>query len=193
MVKRLFAGCLFLLVLGITLIPPRSVGAAPQPPRTPLAFAITQLRNRSTAGLSSACWGNIPIYSVANGRYAVAEIGYGGLANGMLRANATSVGPWELYTICYTGTYYTIQSQANNLYISAELGFGWGWYGLLRARATSVGSWERFNIVLVTNDTVAIQSQANNLYVSAELGYEQPWYGMMRARAPSIGLWELFK
>ncbi|WP_424887005.1 hypothetical protein [Streptomyces sp. XH2] len=38
------------------------------------------------------------ITSRANGRLVSAELGYGGDTYGMLRARATAVGPWELFT-----------------------------------------------------------------------------------------------
>jgi len=77
-----------------------------------------------------------------------AELGYTGDNYAMLRARATSIGPWEeFYTthgpclgLCMT----TIRSGANNLYVSAELGYTGDNYGMLRARTASAGPWENF-------------------------------------------------
>jgi hypothetical protein len=49
----------------------------------------------SAAALS--CDGPVFITSLANGRIVSAELGYGGGDNGMLRARATAIGPWEQF------------------------------------------------------------------------------------------------
>jgi hypothetical protein len=127
------------------------------------------------------------LYSEANHRYVSAELGYSGSDYAMLRARATSIGPWERFEICYTttyGTHFSFRSLANGLWVSAELGYGGSLYGMLRARAGSIGSWEKF---YGGNE---IQSEANWKWVSAELGYGGGYYAMLRARADSVGPWE---
>jgi hypothetical protein len=137
--------------------------------------------------------GETSFQSVVNGRYVSAELGYTGGNYGMLRARATSIGPWEKFEVCgytrdgYNIDYETIRSVANGRYVSAELGYTGGNYGMLRARATSIGPWEEFFTGMVD-----IQSISNGLYVSAELGYTGGNYGMLRARATSVGPWEEF-
>jgi len=91
----------------------------------------------------------ITLRSEANGLYVSAELGYTGTENGMqiygmLRARATSVGPWEEFQ-----TDNEALKAANYLYVTAELGYtgtynGMALNGMLRARATSIGPWEQF-------------------------------------------------
>ena len=139
-------------------------------------------------------WSGCTIYNyfgASNGKYVSAELGYGGNLNGMLRARASSPGPWETFRICTDGTAHWFNSQANGKYVSAELGRTGTDHGMLRARATSVGPWERFVIGRYGN-YVTIKSLANNRYVSAELGYGGVRAGMLRARATTVGPWEKF-
>jgi len=105
----------------------------------------------------------------------------------MLRARATVVGPWERFTLCYHGAYWTLRSNANGKYVSAELGYGGALNGVLRARATVVGPWEKF-----TFSQLWARSDANGKYVSAELGYGDALNGVLRARATVLGPWEKF-
>lgn len=86
----------------------------------------------------------IAFQSTANSRYVSAELGYTGGNYAMLRARATSIGPWEKFDInCFVAT-CTIKSLANGLYVSAELDYTGGNYAMLRARASSPGPWETF-------------------------------------------------
>jgi hypothetical protein len=130
---------------------------------------------------------DIALYSEANHRYVSAELGYTGSDYGMLRARATSIGPWERFEICYASASnfnFSLRSLANGRWVSAELGYTGSRYAMLRARAGSIGPWERFN---AGNE---LQSNANHRWVSTELGYTGSLYGMLRARAGSIGPWE---
>ncbi len=89
------------------------------------------------------------IINEANGRYVSAELGYTGGDYGMLRARATSLGPWEKFDIVRygpNGNMYYIRSKANGRYVSVELGYTGIKYAMLRARATSIGSWEKILI-----------------------------------------------
>jgi hypothetical protein len=146
-------------------------------------------QNRAAA----ACFGNVTITSLGNGRLVSAELGYTGANNGMLRARATAVGPWEVYTVCFNGSATTIQSQANGRFVSAELGYSGANNGMLRARATVVGPWEKFSIDSCGGNCVTIHSTANNRFTSAELGYSGANNGMLRARATVVGPWERFQ
>jgi hypothetical protein len=83
------------------------------------------------------------IRSVANGRYVSAELGWTGSSYGLLRARATTIGPWERFRIPATAL-TTIRSTANGRYVTAEVGWTGSSYGSLRARATAVGDWEYF-------------------------------------------------
>ena len=89
------------------------------------------------------------IMSEANGRWVSAEVSYTGSYTGMLRARATSVGPWEkfkIFRINGMGAYY-FKSTANNRYVSAEYGYTGVDHAMLRARATTVGTWEHFGFL----------------------------------------------
>jgi hypothetical protein len=83
------------------------------------------------------------IRSEANGRYVTAEISWTGSSNGLLRARATSVGPWEKFRIPNSAL-PTIYSLANNRYVTTEINWTGSGYGSLRARATVVGDWEYY-------------------------------------------------
>jgi hypothetical protein len=77
------------------------------------------------------------IYNEANGRYVSAEFGRTGGDHGMLRARATSVGPWEKFRVERWGpnpNMYTIRSLRNGRYVSTELGYG------------GVRKWEKYYI-----------------------------------------------
>jgi hypothetical protein len=91
------------------------------------------------------CWGvngndaNLAIRSLRNGKWVSAELGYGGVRYGMLRARASSIGPWETFNGALG-----LRNTRNWKYVSAELGYGGGLYAMLRARASSYGPWEHF-------------------------------------------------
>jgi hypothetical protein len=82
------------------------------------------------------------IRSVANGRYVTAEISWTGNRNGLLRARATSIGPWEQFRIPNGVSIVTLFSLANSRYVTVENGWTGDSYASLRARATAVGTWE---------------------------------------------------
>jgi hypothetical protein len=97
--------------------------------------------------------GYYAIQSFVNGRYVSAELGYArtDAHYGMLRARATSVGPWEKFRVLHTPgiDWNTVfQSVANNDYVSAEYGYSTDnpLYGMLRARATAIGPWEQYDL-----------------------------------------------
>jgi hypothetical protein len=130
---------------------------------------------------------------IANGRYVSTEIAWTGGAYARLRARATTVGPWEKYTLYASGSAWAIRSKANGRFVSAELGWTGNNYGLLRARATSIGPWERYSLLYnSTSRRYALRSMANGRYVAAELGFPQPFTGELRARSTAIGSWEQF-
>ncbi|MEV6487597.1 hypothetical protein AB0M20_03005 [Actinoplanes sp. NPDC051633] len=130
---------------------------------------------------------DVALFNEANRRWVSAEIGYAGSDNGMLRARATAIGPYERFEICYLSTdnyNFSLRSLANNRWVSAELGYTGSRYAMLRARATSIGPWEKFS------GYAEIQNSGNHRWVSAELGYSGSLNGMLRARAGTIGPWE---
>jgi hypothetical protein len=89
------------------------------------------------------------IWSRANRRYVSAEVSWSGDNYGLLRARATTVGPWEQFRIARgidAQGPITIWSVANGRYVSAEMAWSGDRSGLLRARATSAGPWEQFSI-----------------------------------------------
>jgi hypothetical protein len=149
----------------------------------PLAFA--------QPAQAASCITNFKIKSVANGDYASVELNYTGGDYGMLRARAGSAGPWETFTYCDYGSYFTLMSNANNDYVSAEVGDAGSRYGMLRARSASVGPWEKF-IKHSSSATWSFQSAANLDYVSVEMNYTGSLYGMLRARSSSPGPWEYY-
>jgi hypothetical protein len=152
----------------------------------------------ASAQVAPSCNTESYLISFANSTYVSSELGYGGDLYGMLRARASSPGPWENYRVCgrYEGSNKVnfISNEQNGRYVTAELGRTGVDYGMLRARATAVGPWEKFTITRwgPNPSMYTIRSQANGRYVSAELGYGGVRHGMLRARATSIGNWEKF-
>ncbi len=154
-------------------------------------YSLAEIVNR----LPPVATSSFVLRSAASGNtdYVSAELGYTGANYAMLRARATSQGPWEQWTLTpLANGNVALLSNANNLYVSAELGYTGSDYAELRARAWSIGPWEQFQLVWNGDGTYSLRSAANGDYVSAELGYTGANYGELRARATSIGSWERF-
>jgi hypothetical protein len=141
-----------------------------------------------------SCYNQESIESAQDLDWVSAELGYTGNDYAMLRARATTIGPWEQFSLCYdsTAAYWYIISDANGMYVSAEFGYTGNDYAMLRARSTSIGPWEKFTLtchVLPIGPQwsyLTIQSQVNGNYVSAQLGYTGSDYAMLRASAQSV-------
>ncbi|HEU4326902.1 MAG TPA: hypothetical protein VFS21_27430 [Roseiflexaceae bacterium] len=83
--------------------------------------------------------------SQQNGQYVVAELNYSGYSFGMLRANATQIGPWEEFHLhLQPDGWVVIQSRFTRAFVSAEAHYYGDQYGMLRARAYQLGPWELF-------------------------------------------------
>ena len=123
------------------------------------AFAAAPMPNLSDGSTQCAypppagwgCSGSIVIRSLDSRLYVSAELAYGGMYYGELRARATEIGPWELFDSYYLlgvaitqPDVHAYRSQANGLFVSTELNYRDSNYGMLRARATEIGPWERF-------------------------------------------------
>lgn len=171
-------------------------GFAQQPRRIESAAELRQLLGQEESSKVSkqatTCL-HVAFRSKANNRYVSAEFGWGGDDFGMLRARATSVGPWERFWLCAADQSYTIRADVGH-YVSAELGWGGDRYGMLRARAGMAGPWEVFDFWFSSpqENHWAISSKVGGRWVSAELGWGGDQYGMMRARGTDLGPWELF-
>lgn len=125
-----------------------------------------------------------------NGLYVSAEFGYGGNSFGLLRARATTVGPWEKFKLCHHQSpqpFYTLQSQANDLYVSVELGWAGESNALLRARSSSYGPWERFKPSVINN----IASEANGKLV--RLVNAAGYTNVLRANGTVVDRLNIFK
>jgi hypothetical protein len=147
----------------------------------------------TTAGSEWSCGAQGWFASRANGLYVSNEVSAPGAEKDMLRARATSVGPWEMFQFCgnaVTGA-VAIFADANVAWVSTELGYTGAAYAMLRARSFSIGAWEQYSLAGVEG-AFSIWSAANHLWVSAELGYSGGWSGMLRARSETIGPWESF-
>ena len=92
------------------------------------------------------CWGvnnnpgNLAIRSLANGKWVSAELGRTGNDYAMLRARASSIGPWETFN-GLSG----LRNSTNWKWVTAELGQTGSRDAMLRARANSYGPWEHFS------------------------------------------------
>jgi hypothetical protein len=114
---------------------------------TGIGYAELRARNTSVGPWErfEFCWrvGNNPaqvaIRSLANGKWVSAELGYSEPFYGMLRARASTIGPWETFNASVG-----LRNLANWKLVSAELGYTGGRNGMLRARASSFGPWESF-------------------------------------------------
>jgi hypothetical protein len=134
--------------------------------------------------------GTVSIVNAYTGLAVSAELGDVGIFNGMLRARATSVGPWEKFTMCMDDNHvFTLKSQANNLYVSTEEDYEGGYQYLLRARAAVVGGWELFVMYGVGGDTVEFTGSPG-YWVTSELGYSGSDQYLLRANRKSLGGWE---
>lgn len=142
------------------------------------------------------CFVNVSIQSNENGHFVSEEQGYTGANAHMLRARATSVGPWELYGECRDiNTFVTdIYSQEDNLYVSEEQGYTGANKYELRARASSVGPYETWYTAVdpCNGCDVLFVSGENANYVSEEQGYTGYNQYELRARAATAGPWESF-
>jgi hypothetical protein len=117
------------------------------------------------------CWSRVSIKSTFNNKYVSAELNETGDNYGMLRARATTVGPWETFTVCRDqDNFYTVMSSnANNMFVSTEKHDP---HRKLRAAATTAYGWEFF---LSPNNpgsgsTWFRELTSPQLYVSAKVG-----------------------
>ena len=90
----------------------------------------------------------VTLRSNVNGKYVSVEMNAPEPYKYMLRARATTVGPWEKFTKKNIGSGYQfyLVSQWNGRYVSVEKGYGGELNGLLRARAQAPGPWELFGV-----------------------------------------------
>jgi hypothetical protein len=139
----------------------------------------------------------VSFQSIANGKYVTAELGKVGTHYGMLRARATSVGPWELFKLCYhtDGGWFHIESWENKLFVRvhdfAEGRYQW----MLTASASSLSGAATFYRDTGSVGWSAFRYSATFKWVSTELSpqtYPPDELGMLRARANAIGPWEQF-
>src|SRR5579859_2547054 len=137
----------------------------------------------------------------ANSDYVSAELGYTGASYGMLRARATTIGPWEKFDFCYDATqgWWAISSDANGLYVTAQFGYAGASFGELTASSSIIGPYQKWVLGCVPGspvgpqiEFVTIQAQTNLNYVSTEIGYTGASYAMLRARAATAGPWEKY-
>jgi hypothetical protein len=173
----------------------RSAAVSPMMAKAEKAFRVLQSITNAPAD-TITCFNNVSIQSNENGHFVSEEQGYTGANAHMLRARATSVGPWELYTECRDeNTFATdILSQEDNLFVSEEQGYTGPNRYELRARASSVGPWETWFTAVdpCGGCNVLFVSGENGNYVSEEQGYTGSSQFELRARASVAGPWESF-
>jgi len=133
---------------------------------------------------------HVSIRSLAANRFVTAELGYGGADYGMLRARATAIASWEMFTLvgdCSRAC--ALRSDANGRFVTAELGYqGYAW-GETRARSGVAQAWEQFRFDGNCDTGCAIVSLANGRYLTTELGYTGNGQNMLRARATQALGW----
>jgi hypothetical protein len=198
-VRTVLAGLLALATGTVALTVPCSaaLGAiTSQRPQVQLSHSLTnavQLLGSTPDGTVS-CLDNVSILATANYRYVSVELGYGGQDHGMLRARATSDGPWEQFQLCNDNRsghwYWTLKSLANGRFVSCELDYSGTRRFMLRARADAVNAYERLHFRLLGYGSVNIQCPSG--WVSTELDFGGLHHGMLRGRAAAIGEWEYY-
>jgi hypothetical protein len=150
----------------------------------------------SLSALPSGCGQLLAFKSVAANRYVSAELDYSGGGWAMLRARATSIGPWEQFSLCGQGNQTALWSVAAGNYVSMEYGYGGGAWAMLRARSATHDAWEHFSLEHIGScgdSCTAIRSTFTDRLVTAELAYEDGDYGMLRARTTGTPeAWEQF-
>jgi hypothetical protein len=142
---------------------------------------------------TSACTEEGYMWSADTGLFVSTELGYGEPDWAVLRARASSVGPWELYQVCQYQSAQEIWSNAAQRWVTAEDGRTGNDYGMLRAVSTGIGVLQRFYFTDYYNGgalPMSFESLYNGRWVSDEEGFTGMWYGMLRARAEGIGAWE---
>jgi len=147
------------------------------------------------AAHAAAC-AHVTIQSTWTLRFVSVELGETGFRYAMLRARASTVGPWEKFTSCYneSGNYYTFRSDANGKYVVVQsLSGDYAWM-LTATVDQGTASSTQFRQVNPSSDTPSLLSLRNDNYVATELGYPESSadFGLLRARSTSIGPWEQF-
>jgi hypothetical protein len=178
--------------------PAGHAAVTPARPAGPAAVAQARLRAAFPAD-TFTCYDQQSLDANANADYVSAELGYTGADYGMLRARATTVGPWEKFDFCYDSTqgWWAISSDANGRYVTAQFGYAGASFGEVTASSTTIGPYQKWLLSCVLGAPVGpqigfvvIRAQTNLNYVSAELGYTGADYAMLRARATTVGPWE---
>jgi hypothetical protein len=99
--RRSFVVVMLALASAFALAAPPAT-AAPVRPATHSGWVRVTSANQATLlhgrSVQEALAGTT-VYSTANSRYVSAELGYTGGDQGMLRARATEIGPWEQYVL----------------------------------------------------------------------------------------------
>ena len=169
-------------------------------PAGPRAAVPARLRAAAPSD-TFTCYDQQSLLSAANSDYVSAEIDDTGADYGMLRARATTVGPWEKFDFCYDVTqgWWAISSDVYGLYVTQQFGYPGASFAELTASSSIIGPYQKFLLSCLQGppvsprvDYVLLQAQTNLNYVSAELGYTGADYGMLRARAATAGPWETF-
>ncbi|WP_433291384.1 fascin domain-containing protein [Actinoplanes sp. CA-030573] len=144
----------------------------------------------------------VALRSVANGLYVSTEAAYPGKMDGLLRARAQVIGPWEKFYLCQIiGGGRSGSSEAFDSTLDGNNGW-WtteradGDYVRARPDGTIIDVWEEFYTVRASGcslECYAIRSVDANRWLSAEVGVKDPNYnGYLRARGTEIGPWEKF-
>ena len=125
--------------------------------------------------------------------FVTAELGYTGDEFTMLRARATSAGPWERWTLCRltrTSKWYFLVNQAMDAdqwyegVVWADVNAPGAMDGMLRANGfyttDGISTAEQFEKVMVGN-YLTLKSRTTGKFVIAETGYPGGHDGMLRA------------
>ena len=187
---------------------PASAGGRLPPPASRAVASARPAGQAAPARLRAAfpadtisCFDQQSLAANANSDYVSAELGYTGASYGMLRARATTIGPWEKFDFCHDVTqgWWAISSDANGLYVTAQFGYPGASFGELTASSSIIGPYQKWVLGCVPGspvgpqiEFVTIQAQTNLNYVSTEIGYTGASYAMLRARAATAGPWEKY-
>lgn len=135
--------------------------------------------------------GTVSLMNVYTSLYVSVELGTSTTWYEELRARATSVGPWEKFTMCINDStnVFTLQSQANGLYVTTEEWYDPPWQYMLQADSSTVGQQQQFVLYNVNADYQWFTGSSGYL-VSGDLNFSGNDRGVLIANRKSLGPWE---
>jgi hypothetical protein len=128
-----------------------------------------------------------------NHKYVTAQVKFTGSLAGVLRAQASTIGPAEKFVCHAIGVnLYAIKSRANGKYATAAVKAKGALQGVLRAQASSISARERYTLISVPSCKCFALQAANSKYVTVETGDTGSAHAILQARAAKIAVAQEF-